>query len=105
MNLTRLPESAWIALLLLFLCCVYPPAVISEQASQQSFLKGDCVYYRAIIVSLLQDHDLQMANNAPRLDKGQLALGRDGLVPKHPILMPIVSIPFYVLFGDFGLLL
>ena len=44
MNLTRLPESAWIALLLLFLCCVYPPAVISEQAANQTFLKGDCVY-------------------------------------------------------------
>jgi 4-amino-4-deoxy-L-arabinose transferase-like glycosyltransferase len=41
--------------------------------------------------------------------KGQLALGKDDrldrLVPKHPILMPLVSLPFYAAFGSIGLLI
>lgn len=68
-------------------------------------MKGDSYYYRAIIVSVVEDGDLLLENNTPDPWNGQLAIGKDGLVPKHPIIMPLVSIPFYLLFATPGLLL
>ena len=99
-------DKKWIFLLFLFLILIYPTYFSSNSSSGNTFIKGDCFYYRAVIDSLLQDRDLLMANNIQHdLLNGQLALGTNGLVPKHPILMPLISIPFYFLFGDTGLLL
>src|SRR5262249_45864096 len=102
---TKLSERHWTVVLLLYLCFVYTPFILSKGPTTLDFLPGDCKYYRAIIVSLLKDGDLLLANNVDDPLNGQLALGKDGLVPKHPIIMPIVSIPFYLAFGDYGLLL
>jgi hypothetical protein len=95
------------------LLCVYVPYV-RDQASRKdgaSFLRGDPRMYRAAVVSLLEDHDLVLSDDVKDPFRGygpQLALGRDGdpsrLVPKHPILMPILSLPFYALWRDTGLL-
>ena len=97
----------------LVLCLVYVPYILSEYHGPKgrSFLKGDCLYYRATIISLLEDGDLVIGNNVPEKKRlnGQLALGKDDrpdrLVPKHPILMPLVSLPFYAAFGNIGLLI
>src|SRR5215470_10825414 len=98
-------DRAWLVILVFYLCLIYPPLVLSDTAAQLSFFKGDCYYYRAVVVSLLQDGDLLLANNLWKPLSGQLAIGRQGLVPKHQILMSLVSIPFYLLLKDKGLLL
>jgi len=100
-------------LIALVLCLVYVPYILSEyhESKGHTFLKGDCYYYRAAIISLLEDGDLIISDNVPtnKLFKGQLALGKDDrldrLVPKHPVLMPLVSLPFYAAFGSIGLLI
>ncbi len=100
-------DRPWIVVIVIYLCLIYPPWILSNAVSGTDFIKGDCYYYRAIIISLLEDGDLLLANNIDDVDPlgGQLAVGNDGLVPKHPILMSLVSIPFYKLLGNRGLLL
>jgi Mannosyltransferase (PIG-M) len=101
-------DRAWLVILVFYLCLIYPPLVLSYRAANLNFLKGDCYYYRAAVVSLLEDGDLLLANNISDISDHlnmQLALGKEGLVPKHPVLMPLFSIPFYLLLKDKGLLL
>jgi glycosyl transferase family 87 len=73
-----------------------------------TFLIGDCAYYRATLVSLLEDHDLNVENNlvAQRYPVAtNISLGKNGAYyPKHPILLAVAALPFYVVAGDFGLL-
>lgn len=74
-----------------------------------SFLVGDCPYYRATLLSLLADHDLDLKNNLERRQyapSSNVAQGERGeWYPKHTILMPISAIPFYKLWRDRGLLI
>jgi hypothetical protein len=73
-----------------------------------TFLIGDCPYYRATLVSLLEDHDLDVRNNLT--DEryalpSNVARGRNGaFYPKHPILLAVAALPLYVVAGDVGLL-
>jgi len=73
-----------------------------------TFLIGDCAYYRATLVSLLEDRDLDLQNNlaAQRYPMASnVSLGRNGaFYPKHPILLAVLALPFYVVAGDVGLL-
>lgn len=102
----RLPERSWTFVILLYLCLIYLPFIIARSDAPDSFIIGDCYYYRAAVVSLLEDGDLLLENNVPAdLLNHQLAIGTEGFVPKHPIIMPLVSLPFYFLFGTPGLLL
>jgi hypothetical protein len=79
-----------------------------KRLDRPTFLIGDCPYYRAIIVSLLEDHDLDVANNLmvdawPMVSN--VARGRFGqFYPKHPILLAVAALPFYAVAGDIGLL-
>lgn len=93
------------AIIVLFLCFVYTPFILSSLAAKATFIKGDCYYYRAVIISLLEDRDLLLEDDVSNPLNGQLAVGKHGLVPKHPIIMSLVSLPFYLLFRDLGLLL
>ena len=69
-----------------------------------SFLIGDCPYYRAALLSMLKDGDLNIKNNLhPRQYPAgsNVALGVNGAwYPKHPILMPFAAIPFYLVAHD-----
>ena len=73
-----------------------------------SFLIGDCPFYRATLISLLEDGDLDIKNNVARRQypiESNIAQGTDGAwYPKHPILMPIAALPFYAIARDRGLL-
>jgi len=73
-----------------------------------SFLVGDCIYYRATLLSLLEDGDLDVKNNLARKQywpAANVSLGQDGAwYPKHPVLMSVVAAPLYWLAGDEGLL-
>ncbi|MGZ6071018.1 MAG: hypothetical protein ACXWK8_07355 [Myxococcaceae bacterium] len=73
-----------------------------------SYLPGDCPFYRATIVSLLEDADLDLRNNvnwAVLSPETQVAIARTGAwVPKHPLGLSLAALPFYALLGDAGLL-
>jgi len=72
------------------------------------YLRGDCPYYLATAQSLWSDHDLDLSNQLPpplSLHSGDVALDvHSRLVPKHPIWMPLVSMPLVVLLGAPGAL-
>ncbi len=72
------------------------------------FLIGDCPYYASAAISLRVDGDLDLTNQLRgglEVHQRQVALGRNGAwYPKHPILMPVLSLPFYALFGVGGFL-
>ena len=73
-----------------------------------SFLVGDCPYYRATLLSLLKDQDLDLKNNIERKQYQFSSNVSQGLrgewYPKHTILMPLAALPFYALWHDRGLL-
>src|SRR5947207_8999698 len=79
-----------------------------KRLDHPTFLIGDCAYYRATLVSLLEDRDLDVANNltAERYSlPSNVARGRHGeFYPKHPILLAVAALPFYAVAGDIGLL-
>jgi hypothetical protein len=72
-----------------------------------SFLVGDCPYYRATLLSVLRDGDLDIKNNFERKQydpSSNVAQGQQGQwYPKHTVLMPIAAIPFYLVGRDRGL--
>jgi len=74
-----------------------------------TFLVGDGPYYAATAVSILHDHDLDLRNQLRgglEVHGRQIALGQNGAwYPKHPILMPVTTLPFLALFGMDGFLL
>lgn len=96
----------WPALLIIALLFVYLPFIFSQEFWAHTYIKGDSYYYRAAIISLLEDGDLLVANNVSYDPlSGQLAVGQAGLVPKHPILLSLLALPFYLVAGTPGLLL
>jgi Dolichyl-phosphate-mannose-protein mannosyltransferase len=104
----KVSDRSVVVSIVVVLCLIYTPYVLSHRAAGIRFLQGDSYYYRAAVVSLLEDGDLLLANNITGrdlLEGEQLALGTRGLVPKHPIIMPLVSLPFYYVLQERGLLL
>ncbi|MCI0566625.1 MAG: hypothetical protein L0Z52_00360 [Acidobacteria bacterium] len=96
----------------LLLCMVAGWSLVSlrgREIRSGAFLIGDCPYYASATVSLWHDHDLNLENQLRGglvVHERQLALGKGGeWYPKHPILMSLFSIPFYVAFGTAGFLL
>ena len=79
---------------LVYIGAVYEPA---------GFLIGDCPYYAQTAISMALDHDLDLANNlhgGPAVHARQVSLGARGeWYPKHPILMPLLSLPLLPLCG------
>ena len=68
-----------------------------------TFLAADSNYYAETAISLLTDHDLDLRNQLQgglaRHD-GEVALGARGeWYPKHPILMPVLTLPLLPLLG------
>ena len=85
-----------------------PPREGTGLLDRPTFLIGDCIYYRATLISLLEDHDLDVRNNLEPQGypmASNVSLGRSGtFYPKHPILLAVLALPFYALAGDTGLL-
>lgn len=72
------------------------------------YLRGDCPYYYAAAESLLRDGDLDLGNQLPgelRHHSTDVALDRFGrLVPKHPLVLPLLALPLVAAFGQPGAL-
>jgi len=68
-----------------------------------SFLIGDCPYYAETAISLILDHDLDLRNQLKggiQAHERQISMGASGeWYPKHPILMPLLTLPLLPLFG------
>lgn len=72
------------------------------------YLRGDCPYYYYTATSLLNDGDLDLSNQIPgglSFHFDQVALDRRGrVVPKHPVALPIASLPLVAWLGRAGTL-
>ena len=102
------PKFIELFLLFIFFFSVHIPNLIVNKSKNVPFLIGDDRYYKAMVVSIINDHDLFLENNIPKEwhFHGLLSSGKNkNLVPMHSIMMPILTVPFYYLFGDDGLLL
>ncbi len=109
-----LPAAAVLILLVLplaFVSDVIPrfQAGLRSRSAQPTFLIGDGRFYRATAMSLLYDQDLDLRNQFAQLGyrpDANTALGSRGeWYPKHSIALPVVSLPFFAMAGDVGLLL
>ena len=62
-----------------------------------TFLIGDCPYYAQTAISIILDHDLDLRNQLKgglEPHQKQISLGARGeWYPKHPILMPLLTVP------------
>ena len=78
-------------------------------AGSEGFLIGDCPYYAATVESLVHDGDWDIRNQLSGELKDHdtfFALSKDGrVVIKHSTLLPLLSLPFYVVFGNMGFLI
>ena len=99
-------RAAWLLLALMLIIFGVRAAL---QYRPLSYLVGDCPYYAMASVSMLYDGDLDLRNQLKgglAVHGRQIALGEDGAwYPKHPLLMPLVSIPFLMAFGVPGFLI
>jgi hypothetical protein len=88
-----------------------------EEGGREEYLPGDCPYYAATAESLLNDGDFDLSNQlapgrtgeeraaALREHDSNFALSPDGrVVPKHSVLLTILSLPFRAAFGRPGFL-
>ena len=73
-----------------------------------TFLAGDGPYYRATLHSIVRDRDLDIRNQFEMVSyaaASNASLGAGGQwYPKHPVLLPVLSAPFFMAAGDRGLL-
>ncbi len=73
-----------------------------------TYLRGDCPYYYWTARSILAGDGLKFGRELPGGWRGhvnQIALAVDGQpVPKHPVVLPIISLPFIGAFGEPGAL-
>jgi len=76
-------------------------------AAGKPLLRGDCPYYYATSLSLLQDGDLSLAGQISNssVHSGQISIDRFGRpVPKHPPLLALAALPFVAAGGETGVL-
>jgi hypothetical protein len=100
----------WFWTLAASLLCVAAFVAISlHNYFPHTYLIGDSTYYAAAAVSLMADQDLKLENNLRGglgHHGGFVSLGVEGeWRPKHPVLMPVVTVPFILAFGGVGLLI
>jgi len=86
----------------------YQSAPLIGKQALPTFLAGDGPYYRATLLSIVRDRDLDVRNQFEMVSyaaQSNVSLGAGGQwYPKHPVLLPLVSAPFFLAAGDRGLL-
>ena len=102
------PGESWAALAAVGLpLCVYL-LIVAWGYDGESQIRGDGGYYLAVAESVWTDHDLDLSNQlSPPLVNysNHVSLDIHGrLVPKHSILMPLISMPLVVVLGARGAL-
>ncbi len=95
--------------LLLFICLslVYGARVVNKY-EPYTYTYADPGWMVSTVMSIVADHDLDLRNqlrNAPEQAADQTSQGKNGQwYPLHEILMPVLTVPFYLLFGINGCL-
>jgi hypothetical protein len=74
-----------------------------------TYLRGDCPYYYWTALALLKGHGLDISSELPggwqhHINQIALSIGNTS-VPKHPVVMPILSLPFIGAFDKPGALI
>ena len=92
---------AWSLIVVVLLAVVGPRLYFLYKP--YTFLIGDCPYYAATAISILRDHDLDLRNQldgGPEAHAWYVSQGPRGeWYSKHPILMPLLTVPLLPLFG------
>jgi hypothetical protein len=93
--------------LVICLILVYGAYVV-HQYKPYTFAVYDPGWYVSTVMSLVQDHDLDLKNQLkgdPFQAADQTAQGKNGeWYPLHEILMPVLTVPFFLVFGINGCL-
>jgi hypothetical protein len=85
--------------------------IVATGFDGRHYLRGDCPYYFLTAVSLLQDGDLDLGNQLResadlQRHSADVSLDRFGrLVPKHPLVLPLLALPLIAALGAPGALL
>ncbi len=94
----------------LVLCASIAVVALLRAPPGINFLPGDCPYYAATAISLVEDRDFELRNQLERDGKTLLdhesffAVVNGAILPKHSTLMPVLSVPFYLAAGKPGFL-
>ena len=94
----------------LFICLflAYGAHIVHEY-EPYTYAHADPGWMVSTVMSIVEDHDLDLRNqlmNDPNQAADQTSLGQnDEWYPLHEILMPILTVPFYVVFGINGCLI
>lgn len=102
--------------LCVLLCLAFYLQNIGERFPRETYMKGDSPYYANTAISIYKDFDLDQINQTDRrifenpapgtnisIGDSNIARGARGeWYPKHPILMPLLSVPFFAAFGGIG---
>ena len=101
----RRPRFSPAGTVLVALAIIYG-VIVGTGYDGEPALRGDAWYYYLTADSLLQDHDFDLANQLPgQLEKhsGEIALDQNNhFVPKHNIVLAILSLPLVALWGKQG---
>jgi hypothetical protein len=96
--------------LILFICLflVYGAHVVYEY-KPHTYAYADPGWMVSTVMSMVEDHDLDLRNqlqNDPNQAADQTSQGKDGQwYPLHEFLMPVFTVPFYLIFGIDGCLI
>ena len=95
----------------LLLCSAIDVVAVLRAPPGVDHLPGDCPYYVATTISLVEDRDFDLRNQLERDGKTLrdhesffAVLPSGAILPKHSTLMPILLIPFYLVAGKWGFL-
>ncbi len=106
-------------LICLLICFGFYAQAVAVRLPHEPYLKGDSPYYANTAISVLQDGDLDQRNQSDAsifenpspstnigMYRSNIARGvRGEWYPKHTILLPLLSVPFYAIWGGLGFLL
>ncbi len=103
----RVPEPRTSLFLFICLTLVYGAHVIHEY-KPYTWAHADPGWMVSTVMSIVEDHDLDLRNqlhNDPNQAADQTSLGKNGeWYPLHELLMPVLTVPFYILLGIDGCL-
>jgi len=100
---------AWGLVLAVAIPSVVNAAIMVRGYDGGPYLRGDCPYYYYTALALLKNHRFDLSRQLPGgwfQHANQIALSKNGRpVAKHPVVMPILSLPFIEIFGKPGALI
>lgn len=113
------PSHRWTLVVVLAFAALHLPSVV-ERYEPNSWLYGDGAFYFTTVRAITEQGTIEQKalqsvswyeqnlswNRDLTDDWSNVALGRNGgWYPKHPVLLPVLALPLYLLYGTVGTLL